>query len=177
MNLKVIIASQSPVKINAVKIGFEKMFPENRLIFEAVSSPSGVSHQPLSDIETFKGAKNRCEYAMVSKSDADFWVGIEGGLEFFQDEYQAFAWIYIKSGAKVGKARTATFCLPRKISQLVKQGLELGEADDMVFGLKDSKKKNGAIGILTHDITNRTLYYSEALILALIPFVNNDLYK
>jgi len=77
---------------------------------------------------------------------------------------------------KTGKARTASFFLPKKISELIDQGIELGEADDIVFGLKDSKKNNGAVGILTKNITDRTNYYSEAIILALIPVINEDLY-
>ena len=79
---------------------------------------------------------------------------------------------YIKSKNKIGKARTASFFLPTKIKDLIEQGYELGEADDFVFGLENSKKKNGAVGILTKGIINRTSYYSDAIILALIPFIN-----
>ena len=41
MSKKVIIASKNPVKINAVKIGFEKMFPLEKFEFKGVSVPSG----------------------------------------------------------------------------------------------------------------------------------------
>ena len=78
---------------------------------------------------------------------------------------------------KTGKARTASFFLPEKISELIDEGIELGEADDIVFGLRDSKKKNGAVGILTKNVTDRAKYYSEAVILALIPFINEELYQ
>ncbi|MBQ0741266.1 DUF84 family protein, partial [Aquimarina celericrescens] len=37
-------------------------------------------------------------------------------------------------------------------------------------------QKSGAVGILTGDIIDRTAYYTEAGILALIPFKNADLY-
>ena len=46
----------------------------------------------------------------------------------------------------------------------------------MVFKQKDSKKKTGAVGILTKDLISRSQYYAEAVVLALIPFINNDLY-
>jgi inosine/xanthosine triphosphatase len=176
MSIKVIIASESPVKISAVKAGFRKMFPESEIYFDSFSVPSGVSDQPLSDLETYTGARNRSEYAYASSPDADYWVGIEGGLDEFLFELEAFAWVFIKSKEKEGKARTATFFLPERISKLIRQGKELGEADDIVFGMSDSKKKNGAVGILTRDVSNRTDYYSEAVILALIPFINETLY-
>ena len=35
-----------------------------------------------------------------------------------------------------GKARTAAFELPREITELVAQGMELGAADDKVSGIK-----------------------------------------
>jgi len=164
------------VKIEAVKIGFKKVFSEAELNFESISVPSGVSDQPLSNEETFEGAMNRCNNAFKEINDADFWIGIEGGIQKFNNETEAFAWVYLKSKNKTGKARTATFFLPEKITKLIEQGIELGEADDIVFGLKDSKKQNGAVGILTKNITDRTKYYSEAIVLALIPVINTDLY-
>jgi inosine/xanthosine triphosphatase len=174
--MKVIIASTGPVKIAAVKTAFSKVFPNEVISYESIKAPSGVSNQPLSDLETFTGARNRSEYAYSFIPDSDFCVGIEGGVDEHFCELQAYAWVYIKSKNKVGKARTASFFLPEKISILIRQGIELGDADDKVFGLSDSKKKNGAVGILTHNIENRTDLYTDAVILALIPFLNHDLY-
>ena len=56
---KVIIASKNPVKIQAVKNGFEKMFPTQEFEFIGVSVLSNVADQPFSNDETFRGAKNR----------------------------------------------------------------------------------------------------------------------
>ncbi|MEA2092741.1 MAG: DUF84 family protein, partial [Patescibacteria group bacterium] len=55
-------------------------------------------------------------------------------------------------------------------------GKELGEADDIVFQRNNSKQENGAVGILTGDVVDRTKCYTEAVILALIPFKNVNLY-
>jgi non-canonical (house-cleaning) NTP pyrophosphatase len=59
---------------------------------------------------------------------------------------------------------------------LIKEGKELGEADDIVFQKENSKQKTGAVGLLTGNVLDRTSYYKEAIILALIPFKNKDLY-
>lgn len=176
LTTKIIIASKSPVKIEATKLAFKKVFTNKTLYFESINAPSGVADQPKSDDETYAGAKNRAEYAKTSLPNNNFWIGIEGGIDKFENETLAFAWIYIISKNKIGKAKTASFFLPKKISELIEQGIELGEADDIVFGLENSKKKNGAVGILTKNIKSRTEYYSEAIILALIPFINDNLY-
>ena len=74
------------------------------------------------------------------------------------------------------KARTGTFFLPNELVKLIKDGKELGEADDIVFKRSNSKQENGAVGILTGDVIDRTKYYTEAVVLSLIPFKNIDLY-
>ncbi len=173
---KVIIASQNPVKIQAVKNGFLKIFPDQAFEFNGKSIDSGVSEQPLSNSETYLGASNRLKSAEQKHPGADFYVGIEGGLERLKNDMQAFAWIVIKSFGKIGKSKTATFYLPRKIIELILEGKELGEADDIVFGLENSKQQNGAVGILTNNALTRSSYYTDAVILALIPFLNDELY-
>ncbi len=173
---KIIIASKNPVKINATEAAFNKMFPDGTFEAEGVSAASGVSDQPKSDAEAFQGALNRAENAS-HMADADFWVGIEGGVEKKDSDMEAFAWVVVKSkNGKIGKGRTGTFFLPPKVAELIEQGMELGEADDEVFKRENSKQKNGAIGILTGDIIDRTRYYTETIVLALIPFKNEELY-
>lgn len=174
---KIVIASQNPVKINATLSGFQKMFPAETFEIEDVSVPSGVGDQPTSDSETFQGAWNRAENASKEIPVADFWVGIEGGIEEKNGEMEAFAWVTVKGkNGKFGKGRTGTFFLPPKVAELIKQGKELGEADDIVFQRTNSKQVSGAIGILTGDVMTRTGYYIETVVLALIPFKNEELY-
>ena len=174
---KIIIASKNPVKINSVKSGFVKMFPGELFEFEGLTFPSGVSDQPLTNEETLQGAVNRAENAFNSIPAADYWVGIEGGIEVINSEMEAFAWVVIKDKTATGKARTGTFFLPPKVVSLINEGKELGEADDIVFGHSNSKQDMGAVGILTHNLIDRTQYYSEAVILALIPFRNKDIFS
>ncbi len=176
MEIKVVVGSKNPVKVNCTKAAFEKAFPDHSIIVEGVSVPSGVSDQPMTDQETWTGAKNRTEAAKSEFNQADYWVGIEGGISDSKNHMEAFAWVYILSKEQQGQARTATFQLPPKIRDLVNQGIELGIADDMVFNRQNSKQSNGAVGILTKDLIDRAEYYEPAVVLALIPFVNSELY-
>lgn len=172
---QVIVASTNPVKIAAALDGFRRMFPGAQFEAQGVTVPSGVSDQPMTDAETRRGALNRATGARQQYPGAQYWVGIEGGVEDDGVTMQAFAWVTVLSGERTGESRTATFTLPGEITWLVRQGVELGEADDRIFGRANSKQTNGAVGILTADVIDRTVYYEHAVILALIPFKNPDL--
>lgn len=174
---KIVVASENPVKLDTSGLGFAKMFPEELFEVSGVSAPSNVSNQPMTEEETLKGALNRAENVSKLSPDADYWVGIEGGLEEINGQMETFAWIVVKhKDGKIGKGKTGSFFLPQKIAELIKQGKELGEADDIVFGKTNSKQSNGAVGILTNDVLTRTTFYEPAVILALIPFKNPELY-
>lgn len=175
---KIIIASKNPVKLNAALNGFQKVFPNEKFIIEAISVPSGVSEQPKNNEETYLGALNRVNNASKNIVDADYFVGIEGGIQEKDLEMEGFAWIIVKGkNGIIGKSRTSTFFLPSQVVKLIKQGMELGEANDIVFNKINSKQDTGAVGILTNNLIDRTKYYTEAVILALIPFINVSLYN
>ncbi len=172
----IVIASQNPVKVQAVSAGFERMYPGSKPQLQTIGVPSGVSHQPLSDAETLQGAINRARAAQVALPAADFWFGLEGGIHEQDGQLMAFAWVVALHGRITGRARTGAFFLPPKVADLVRQGVELGVADDMVFGATNSKQNNGAIGLLTNDILVRATLYEPAVVMALIPFLNPELY-
>lgn len=131
----------------------------------------------MTEQETLTGAKNRVKNAIAQIPNADYYVGIEGGLETKDKEMEAFAWIYIQSkDGTAGKGRTGTFFLPQNIVELINEGKELGEADDIVFNQTNSKQKGGTIGTLTHGVLDRAECYKQTVIFALIPFVNPTLY-
>lgn len=173
----IVVASQNPVKIQAVLHGFRRMFLDQEFDVQTISAPSGVSSQPRSNAETLQGAQNRAAEAARRLPRADFWVGIEGGVEDAEEaEMAAFAWVVVCAAHQVGRGRTGTFYLPPAVRELVRQGKELGEADDLVFGRNNSKQENGAVGLLTGDVIDRAQLYEHAVVLALIPFKNPGLY-
>lgn len=173
----IVIASKNPVKSLAVQKGFARMFPGIRFIYQTIESPSGVSAQPSSDAETRLGALNRATNAAQNWPDAGFWVGIEGGIEDYGREMAAFAWVVVKSTFLTGKGRSGTFFLPPPVASLIRDGKELGEADDLIFDRNNSKQEEGAIGLLTGNVIDRTSLYEHAVILALLPFKNESLYR
>ena len=169
------LASYNPVKRDSTLAGFNKMFPLDDWELKSIDVPSGVSDQPQSDAEALRGAPHRALSASEAL-EADYYVGIEGGIED-TGTMTTFAWVIIQSYGTVGKARTGTLFLPEKVARLVREGKELGEADDIVFGKENSKQTYGAVGLLTGDVIDRTRFYEDAVVLALIPFRNPDLYR
>jgi inosine/xanthosine triphosphatase len=168
-----VVASNNPVKIQAALDGFQLSFSESTFSARGVSVSSGIADQPMSDAETLQGALNRTRAARAAAPEADYWVGIEGGCEDQYGHLWAFAWVVVIDCAGVmGRARTAAFMLPDEVAALVRQGVELGDADDRVFGRVNSKQGNGAVGLLTGNVIDRTGYYEHAVVLALIPFKN-----
>lgn len=176
--MKIIVASKNPIKVNAVRRAFEQMFPdESAFDMEGVSVLSGVRDQPLTFDETLEGAKNRVENARSEYPDADFWVGLEGGVDLHGDEMAVSGWVVVEDrSGRVGKSMTNTIYLPPKVAELVAGGMELGEADDIVFGTTNSKQSNGAVGILTGDILKREEGFMMGVIGALVPHRNPELY-
>jgi len=94
--MKIVIASTNPVKIRAVEEAFKKVF-EKDFEIDPVSAKSGVPDQPMSDKETLKGATNRVDNAMKEFPKANYWVGIEGGVEVIDNRLATFAWVVVKS--------------------------------------------------------------------------------
>jgi len=176
MEKLVIIGSQNPVKVKCVKDSFCLLFKADTFLFQGLETVSGVADQPITDEETYRGALNRAKHARDVFPKADFWVGIEGGISDDGKLMEAFAWVVIISTSNQSRARTATFLLPEKVASLVRQGIELGVADDRVFGRSNSKQKDGAVGLLTDGAIDRTAYYSHAVMLALVPFLKVEVF-
>jgi inosine/xanthosine triphosphatase len=171
--LKVIVASGNPVKLKAVQEAFSAQFSGVELEYGIANVSSDVSDQPMSDEETRQGARNRANNAATVEPDADFWVGLEGGLQTIDRQLMAFAWMAIRGAdGKIGEARTVTLPLPPAVKKHIDDGLELGDANDRVFSTINSKQAGGAYGLLTNGRYSRGGVYAQALTIALVPFVN-----
>lgn len=173
----IIVGSKNPVKISCTDVGFHTVF-DGAFLVEGLNVSSDVPDQPIGDAQTLLGATNRAQNANAVFPEADYWVGIEGGITENSNGMEAFAWVVVMDKSKqLGKAKTATFFLPKNIAKLVSDGMELGDAMDKVFDEENSKQAGGAVGLLTNGVLGRKAYYQQAVILALIPFIKAALYE
>jgi inosine/xanthosine triphosphatase len=174
---RVVVASGNPVKIQATLNAFSRMFAPARFEVDGARVSSGVGAQPMTDAETLRGAEKRALAVEMQVPHADFWVGIEGGVAENEGDLLAFAWVVVRSAGFSARGRSGGFVLPAPVSDLVRSGKELGEADDIVFGRRNSKQKEGALGLLTGHVIDRRELYEHAILLALVPFKSSQLYS
>lgn len=172
--MKVHIGSTNPSKIKAVEEIFKKIF-KFEIEFTGMEVNSGVPLQPFGH-ETILGAINR---AKESLKDADYSVGIEAGL-FWSEEIgnyfdSAFCAIMDKYG-KITYGHSGGFTYPPEVIKMVKDGMEVGEAMEKLSGIKDIKKKIGAIGFLSKGAIERYEFNSQAVLMAMIPRISYELY-
>ena len=182
VEINISIGSTNPVKINSARDGLVEALSATRHSVEVLSIkgfnvPSGVRDQPMGEAETKQGAINRARAAFAAYESEvgtapSYSIGLEGGCVIIDDILECFAYIcIIDVSGKQGTARTATFALPDEIKRLVLEGVELGDADDRVFGGVNNKQKGGTVGTLTSGVINRYDYYRHAVILAAIPLL------
>lgn len=175
--MKIVVASTNPVKIDAVRNAWQAMFPDVVSVAEGQNPHLDLPDQPMGR-EVYNAAQARLDAIARDHTDADFWVAIEGGVEM--DDHQKMlcnAWIVMRDAkGRASEARTASFPLPPKLAELILEGMEMGHANDKVFGLTNSKHNQGMTGILTHGVIDRTAYYQHAVTLALSAYRNEELY-
>lgn len=172
----VVVGSGNPVKIEAARAAFRRVFPGDGHRVEGIAVPSGVSDQPRGIAETRRGARNRAGEVSELRPEADFWVGIEGGVVERDRAMFAFARICVLAAGRAGESSTGFFPVPGPVAERVRTGAELGVADDEVFGTESSKRGQGAVGLLTGGAVDRAELYAQGTCLALAPFVHPELY-
>ncbi|MHC0038907.1 DUF84 family protein [Pseudoneobacillus sp. C159] len=154
--MKIIIGSNNPAKIKAVKAAFEatqEFFP--------VDAPSGVSSMPFSDEETIQGAINRAQNAL-KMAEGDIGIGLEGGVQetsygLFLSNWGALA-INNHPPIIAGGAR---IILPREIADRLRNGEELGPVMDDYTKKQNIRKKEGAVGVFTNGQINRVEMFTH----------------
>lgn len=183
---RIAVGSKNPVKLSSSTNGARHALQAYLAGCDVESSgfdvASGVSSQPLGDRETKSGAKQRSLEAYEAYKAAnegrspDFAIGLEGGVSDENGEMECMAWIVVYDGENYGSSKTGTFTLPKRIRELVLSGMELGDADDLVFGSVNSKQKGGTVGHLTRGVIDRSKYYESTVVMAFIPLLWSDLY-
>lgn len=177
--LKVMVGSLNPVKVNAVRSAVATVFTDRLVECQGMAAPSGVADQPMTAGETRQGAVNRVAFCRADSHQgekADLYVAIEGGVDQFEYGPATFAYVVIADHNRQIVGRSAILPLPGVVFEALQQGEELGDVMDRLFNTDNIKQKGGAIGLLTKGHATRESAYTQALILALAPFIYAELY-
>jgi inosine/xanthosine triphosphatase len=166
---RVVVGSANPVKLDAVRAVLTRLMMKCEVVSASVES--GVPDQPFGDDETIRGASARAQAALTA-GGADLGVGIEGGVVDDGVRMRTCAWAAVAtSTGVVSVGGSLAMPLPPQVAALVRDGMELGHAMDVVSGGTDTKKGAGAVGILTAGLVDRRQAYETLVTYALAPLL------
>jgi inosine/xanthosine triphosphatase len=175
--MRIAVGSKNPVKVAAVKRGFEQMMPGIEFDVVGYDVDSGVNHQPLTDDETVLGATNRAKAALAADDMAAFGVGVEGGMDKRQYGWTEAQWVVVISRAGVkGIGQSLRLPIPDGFMTEVLAGKELGEVIDAHFNKTNMKQSGGYVGEVTNGLVGREDMALSAVISALVPITNPELF-
>jgi inosine/xanthosine triphosphatase len=165
----VAVGSTNPVKVGAARAVIGRVAPAARV--EGMQVSSTVRDQPWGDDETIRGARSRALAARHALG-AELGIGIEGGVVDDGQGLRTCAWAAVVGpGGREGTGGSLAIPLPPVVAELVRTGLELGDAMDRVAGTRDVKRGKGAVGLLTAGLIDRQRAYETLITYALVPFL------
>ncbi len=188
----VVIGTLRAPKVNAVKTAFARFgqYLEDggeEITFLPCSAESGISAMPMSLHELMQGACNRARDAARQQpagQHVDFAIGLEGG--FFMNKHLGDERFFLQSWAYVehvpsGRGffgSSAAIPVPEKIStEIVTSGAELGDIIDHYGRELNIRDKGGAFEVFSRGLINRQGSFELAVVCAMAPFYQDDLYR
>jgi inosine/xanthosine triphosphatase len=147
---------------------------------------SGVSHTPVSCEELMRGARQRAEVLQTklrsSGTTADFFVGVEGGLNVAVENgaRRVFleSWAYVSDGTRGHFGCSGSIELPEALAEeVLSHGTELSVAIDEFAGSAGVRDGQGAWGVLSRNLVSRQESFRRAVEVAFAPFYNAKMYQ
>ena len=147
---------------------------------------TGAPPMPLSLDEMLEGARGRAQLAFESLAAAgrraDYAVGLEGGIDLRRTAPSnrgfLMSWAYVTDGHRGAHGCGGAVEVPSGLlASVVDRGIELSEAMDALSGERGVRDRQGAWGILTRGMVDRTTSFEAALLNAFAPFYNAESYR
>jgi inosine/xanthosine triphosphatase len=164
--MKATVGSANPVKVAAAEEVLRRAYGSCQV--EGREVAADLPAQPWGDWETRAGAVARA-WAALRAGEADLGIGFEGGLQETERGLMTCAWAaVVDRQGRLGVGGSVGLLLPPEVARTVRQGAELGEAMDRWTGKQDTKRRMGAVGILTGGLLDRQQAYEQILTFALV---------
>lgn len=173
--MKILIATENIVKVEACKAAFEVYFDD--VSVQAVYVPSEVGEMPLND-EIGNGTKNRIKnlkkYAKENNIVVDYYVAVESGINNYFKSWMITSVAGIEDGKGLQSYSTSpSYPIPATyVDEIIQDGL--GVVMDRIFADDDSGHHKGGIGFLTHGKITRKQLIQESFMMALIRVINDN---
>ncbi|MFX1297932.1 MAG: inosine/xanthosine triphosphatase [Promethearchaeota archaeon] len=185
--MHICVGSLNPSKVNAVRIAFNKYYT-NFEIYQ-IKAKSSVPNQPIGMDLIIKGAKNRAKTALnylINKQkiyNNIFGVGIEAGLvkvPHSNSGYLDFQFCTIMDENKnLTLGSGIAFEYPQTVINEIfsDKNTEIGDIMGRLANNMNLKNEGGAISFLSKNAITRTEILTQAVICALLPRINKELYE
>jgi len=184
------VGSTRGPKVEAVRRVLAQLGPRAPQIAQAevvaVDVTGGTPPMPLSLDELLDGARARAQLAMEALQaqgrQADMAVGLEGGIDLRRGDPHGrrgflMSWAYVTDGRRGAHGCGGAIEVPRSLlDRVVTDGVELAEVVDAFARESDVRSKQGAWGVLSGGLFDRTRSFEVAFINALAPFYNDGPY-
>ena len=177
LRMIVTVGSANPVKVSAVDRIFRKAFRGRKLAIDGIPVDSGVPEEPFGE-DVINGAINRAENALA-ESKAHFGVGVEAGLFLSKHTNDYFAVQFcaiVDRGGRITLGHGPGFQLPPVVISEIKRGKTVEEAMAAITGKRRIGRAEGAVGHLSKGLLVRKQLTETAVISALLPRINRELY-
>ena len=177
-SMKIAIGTTRKPKIDGVKKAIETcpyfQNIEDEIEYITKDVLSNVSKMPMTLDEIMLGAKNRAKNLFEAGVVADFFVGIEGGVEKFGEKAYLLGCVYIESAKGEGHYGFSPMMEVPEIvwRRMYDKGEELGPIMENLSGGRDVRSENGSMGMWTDDMLVRRDEFVFAFYSAIAPFFN-----
>jgi len=162
---QVAVGSGNPAKVEAVRLAFAELHPDDFALHPL--DTDGGDDQPWGEPTTRDGATRRAAAALAQRPDADWGIGLEGGMVRDDAGILVTSWIAAQhADGRLGLARTPGFYLPGAIADVVRAGGELADAWHRLHGIEQVGRRGGTVGLLTGGRIERTRLYADSVVLA-----------
>lgn len=179
-HLRIAVGSTSAPKVQCVRSGIARWQQLPRFAGVSVEitehkTESGVPDQPIGHEQTAQGAINRARSLHASGVVADFYVGIEGGVDelHVNGERHAFCngYVYVWDGARgfLGSMGAAPLS-PQLHADIYTKGISLGDSIAAAFQREHINHEEGFVGVATDNLITRADFCAHGFLFAFMPF-------
>jgi len=178
-NTTVLVASKNPVKIKASLEAFQPFFDKPRIDSCEIILPLINADQPIGEEQTREFSRLRVTKAQKKSKKYDFYVGIEGGVvKTSTGETRIVVYSSVGDKSYIETVRGCEIPLPEEWLESLtsKKYGELGDLVAYVSGVKNIKRKQGAVGYFTKENITRFDVLKQSIVMALIPHLNPALF-
>ena len=146
----------------------------NEIKIVGVGVDSGIVDQPLDEETTTKGAFNRAKEAGRVVTDCDFSIGLEGGLSLVRGDYYLICVaVIIDKDNKNYVGVSSKFPLPKKVSELVKQGKKFGVE---IRKFEKETETDSNLASVVSNLIKRDVAFREAIKNSYLAYRNREYY-